>query len=146
MNLTLTWLIIFIFLIFVEIATINLVSIWFAIGAIASCILSIYVDNLIIQLGCFVITSTICLILTKSIISKIKSHKITPTNLDRVIGDVGIVTKNIDEFNNGEVKVDGKTWTARSADDEVIPEGTLVTAKSIDGVKLIVAAPEKETV
>ncbi|HCY44520.1 MAG TPA: NfeD family protein [Firmicutes bacterium] len=142
MNLTLTWLIIFIFLIFVEIATVNLVSIWFAIGAIASCILSIYVDNLIIQLGCFVITSTICLILTKSIISKIKNHKITPTNLDRVIGDIGIVTEEIDEFNNGEVKVDGKTWTATSK--ETLKVGTKVKIVSINGVKLNVKSIKED--
>ena len=142
MNLTLTWLIIFIFLIFVEIATINLVSIWFAIGAIASCILSIYVDNLIIQLGCFVITSTICLILTKSIISKIKNNKITPTNLDRVIGDIGIVTEDIDEFNNGEVKVDGKTWTATSK--ETLKVGTKVKIVSINGVKLNVKSIKED--
>lgn len=142
MNLTLTWLIIFIFLIFVEIATVNLVSIWFAIGAIASCILSIYVDNLIIQLGCFVITSTICLILTKSIISKIKNHKITPTNLDRVIGDIGIVTKTIDEFNNGEVKVDGKTWTATSK--ETLKVGTKAKIVSINGVKLNVKSIKED--
>lgn len=142
MNLTLTWLIIFIFLIFVEIATINLVSIWFAIGAIASCILSIYVDNLIIQLGCFVITSTICLILTKSIISKIKNHKITPTNLDRVIGDIGIVTEDIDEFNNGEVKVDGKTWTATSK--ETLKVGTKAKIVSINGVKLNVKSIKED--
>lgn len=142
MNLTLTWLIIFIFLIFVEIATVNLVSIWFAIGAIASCILSIYVDNLIIQLGCFVITSTICLILTKSIISKIKNHKITPTNLDRVIGDIGIVTEDIGEFNNGEVKVDGKTWTATSK--ETLKVGTKVKIVSINGVKLNVKSIKED--
>lgn len=142
MNLTLTWLIIFIFLIFVEIATVNLVSIWFAIGAIASCILSIYVDNQIIQLGCFVITSTICLILTKSIISKIKNHKITPTNLDRVIGDIGIVTEDIDEFNNGEVKVDGKTWTATSK--ETLKVGTKVKIVSINGVKLNVKSIKED--
>lgn len=142
MNLTLTWLIIFIFLIFVEIATVNLVSIWFAIGAIASCILSIYVDNLIIQLGCFVITSTICLILTKSIISKIKNHKITPTNLDRVIGDIGIVTEDIDEFNNGEVKVDGKAWTATSK--ETLKVGTKVKIVSINGVKLNVKSIKED--
>ncbi len=142
MNLTLTWLIIFIFLIFVEIATVNLVSIWFAIGAIASCILSIYADNLIIQLGCFVITSTICLILTKSIISKIKNHKTTPTNLDRVIGDIGIVTEDIDEFNNGEVKVDGKTWTATSK--ETLKVGTKVKIVSINGVKLNVKSIKED--
>ena len=142
MNLTLTWLIIFIFLIFVEMATVNLVSIWFAIGAIASCILSIYVDNLIIQLGCFVITSTICLILTKSIISKIKNHKITPTNLDRVIGDIGIVTEDLDEFNNGEVKVDGKTWTATSK--ETLNVGTKVKIVSINGVKLNVKSIKED--
>lgn len=142
MNLTLTWLIIFIFLIFVEIATVNLVSIWFAIGAIASCILSIYVDNLIIQLGCFVITSAICLILTKSIISKIKNHKITPTNLDRVIGDIGIVTEDIDEFNTGEVKVDGKTWTATSK--ETLKVGTKVKIVSINGVKLNVKSIKED--
>lgn len=123
-------------------ATVNLVSIWFAIGAIASCILSIYVDNLIIQLGCFVITSTICLILTKSIISKIKNHKITPTNLDRVIGDIGIVTEDIDEFNNGEVKVDGKTWTATSKEN--LKVGIKVKIVSINGVKLNVKSIKED--
>lgn len=123
-------------------ATVNLVSIWFAIGAIASCILSIYVDNLIIQLGCFVITSTICLILTKSIISKIKNHKITPTNLDRVIGDIGIVTEDLDEFNNGEVKVDGKTWTATSK--ETLKVGTKVKIVSLNGVKLNVKSIKED--
>lgn len=44
----------------------------------------------------------------------------------------------------GAVYVDGKTWTARTVDEEIIPEGQLVKAERIEGVKLIVSkiAPE----
>ena len=71
-----------------------------------------------------------------------------PTNADRVLGATGKVTETIDNENSsGAVYVDGKTWTARSADGAVIPAGEPVEITSMEGVKLIVnPCVEKEGV
>ena len=56
------------------------------------------------------------------------------TNLDRVVGMNGIVTQDIDKLKPGEVKVDGKMWTAIS--DKEIKKGKVVEILKIEGVKL----------
>ena len=56
------------------------------------------------------------------------------TNLDRVIGMKGVVTENISELKVGEVKVDGKRWSAISKD--FLEKGSLVRILKIKGVKL----------
>ena len=71
--------------------------------------------------------------------------KAVPTNLDRVLGDSGKVTETIDNENStGAVYVDGKTWTARSADGSVIPAGTVVEILRMEGVKLFVKKMEEK--
>ena len=44
---------------------------------------------------------------------------------------------------SGAVYVDGKTWTARSADGSVLPAGSRVEIRRMEGVKLIVEAAQK---
>ncbi len=128
------WLGVFIALIFLELATINLVSIWFAIGALASFVASLYVVDVSIQIAIFVVVSTISLLLTKKFVSKIRTRKPERTNLDRVIGEVGIVTADVSKLEPGEVKVDGKRWSAVA--NKNIKVGSRVKILSIDGVKL----------
>ena len=131
---TFTWLVLFIVLVFIELVTVNLVTIWFAIGALASFLISVFSDNTSWQIGVFVVVSFIALLLTKSIVNKIKNKQIIPTNLDRVIGEVGIVTESISLLKIGEVKVDGKRWSAVSDTEIKINEKVKILA--IDGVKL----------
>ena len=59
-------------------------------------------------------------------------------------GDNIAVGENPIDYARIAVYVDGKTWTARTVDEEIIPEGQLVKAERIEGVKLIVSkiAPE----
>lgn len=130
------WLIVFLVLLFIEIVTVNLVSIWFAIGALVSFIISIFIDNITIELTAFVAVSVLTLLLTKSLVNKIKNKNIEKTNLDRVIGKIGIVTMTITKLEPGEVKVDGKKWSAIS--NKKINVGSKVEILSIDGVKLLV--------
>ena len=62
-----------------------------------------------------------------------------PANLDRIVGAVARVTESIDnERASGAVYVDGKTWSARSAEGDVIPAGARVKIQRIEGVKLLV--------
>lgn len=136
MPFTIAWFIAFLILLGVEIITIGLVSIWFAIGALAALIISFFVDSIIVQLLVFISISIIALIITKPFIKKFKVQKIIPTNSDMVIGKIGDVTKKIEDNHYGEVKVFGNTWTAYS--DEEIDVGSRVKVLKIDGVKLFV--------
>ena len=139
---TMIWMIVFLVLLFIEIITVNLVTIWFAIGAFVSFILSYFIDYITIQVITFIVVSSISLILTKKIVKKIHNNPIPHTNLDRVIGDIGIVTEDITKLNLGEVKVDGKKWSAIS--DKKISVGSKVEILSIDGVKLVVREIKEE--
>lgn len=128
------WLMLFVVLLVVEIVTVNMVSVWFAAGALITALLSLLIESTAVQIAIFVISSALCLILTQPIVKKITKGKITRTNLDRVIGKIGIVTETITKLEPGEVKVDGKRWSALS--DKKIEVGRNVEILSIDGVKL----------
>lgn len=136
------WFILFLALLFLELITINLVTIWFAMGAIGGLITASITDNIIIQIVVFIIVSVIALLITKPLVAKFRKRKITPTNLDRVIGKTGIVTKEISKDSYGEVKVEGSIWTAKSA--KKIKEKSQVKVLKIEGVKLLVEEIKEE--
>lgn len=135
------WFVACLFLIFVEISTVNLVSIWFAIGAFFSMLLAIFVDNFLIQLLVFIVVSIISLLITKPLVNKFKKNDVEPTNVDRVIGKKAEVIKKITPDEYGEVKVLGSIWTATS--DTVLNVSDKAVVKKIDGVKLVVEKEEK---
>lgn len=138
---TICWFGIFAILLVIEMLTVELVTIWFAFGAVAAIVCSFFTESVIIQLVVFLITSIMALVIMKPILKRFKSFDVTPTNLDRVIGKVGKVTKAIELDKYGEVKVLGNVWTAVAK--EYIAEGEKVKILSIDGVKLIVQKEEK---
>lgn len=135
------WLIVIILLTILEVITVNLVSIWFIASAIVSLILSFIIDSFYVEFCVFVCLGLILMLLTRPYLVKKLSKKKVPTNLDRVIGMVGIVTEEITRFKIGEVRVDGKKWSAIS--NEKIKVGEKVTIEGIDGVKLIVRKGEE---
>ena len=128
------WLIVIIILTIVEASTVNLVSIWFIASAIVSLILSFIYDSLFLEIGIFVILGIILMILTKPLLDKYVKSKSVKTNLDRVIGMHGICTEEIKKNVIGEVKVDGKRWSAISTERINVNDEVLIEA--IDGVKL----------
>lgn len=128
------WLIIILFLGFIEAITVNLVTIWFVISGIVSLILSFFINDFIIQFSVFVILGILLLITTRSWLNKVFKINKYKTNLDRVIGMRGIVTEKITKNSPGEVKVDGKRWMAIS--DKTINVDNDVKILEIDGVKL----------
>ena len=131
---TLFWLVLFVILALFELVTVNLVSIWFSLGALITTFVSLATDNLMIHLAVFTISSILLLLLTKPFVNKMKKGDVVPTNLDRVIGKVGVVTEKIEKDGIGEVKVLGKKWSAYS--DKEVEENSKVKVLSINGVKL----------
>ena len=137
----LMWLLVIILLTALEVVTINLFSIWFIISGIVSLFLSFAVDSFYIQFGVFVGLGIILMLLTRPYLVKKLSKKKVRTNFDRIIGKKGLVTEKIEKLTVGEVKVDGKRWSAISKD--VIAVGSTVIIEDIDGVKLIVRKDEE---
>ena len=133
---TVWWFAIFVVLIVIELLTVNLVTIWFALGAVAAITISIFNDSLILQLIGFIVVSVLSLIMSKPLIMHFRVRKITPTNLDRVVGERGEVVKKIFSDKSGEVKVLGNIWTASST--KTFEVGDKIKVKKIEGVKLIV--------
>ena len=130
------WLTVVLLLSFIEVITVNLVTIWFVASALVSLVLSFFDISFYVQFGVFVILGVILLITTRKKLEHMLDKNKQKTNLDRVVGMEGIVTEKISKNNPGEVKVDGKRWTAIS--DKTIEEGKTVKILKIEGVKLIV--------
>ena len=120
----------------IEVATVNLLTIWFVLSGIVTLIVSFFIDNIAIQTTIFIILGLIFLITTRPLFNKLLAKKDTRTNLDRVIGMEAIVTEEIKKNQVGEVKVAGKKWSAISKENFAV--GDLVIVKKIEGVKLIV--------
>lgn len=134
------WLVLVIVLSFIEIATVSLVSIWFVASGIVAMILSFFIEDTAIITTVFILLGIFLLVLSRPIVNKLRSKDNEKTNLDRIIGESAIVTEDIKKNEVGEVKVDGKRWSAISK--EKCFKGDRVKILKIDGVKLIV---EKES-
>ena len=123
----------------VEAVTAGLVSIWFVAGALVALVAAFVGAPLWLQIVLFLVVSAVALALTRPLLRKITTARAEATNADRVLGEVAKVTETIDNENSlGAVYVDGKTWTARTAEGTVIPKGALVTVERMVGVKLFV--------
>lgn len=134
------WLAAIIILLLIEIFTLGLASIWFAGGAFIAFILSLFTDNLMLQIVAFLIVSFILLYFTRPVAIKYFNGKRLKTNYESLEGSTGKVLETIDNFNGtGVVLVNGLEWTARAYEDsEIIKEGKKVIIRNVSGVKLIV--------
>ena len=130
------WLVLVIVLAIIEIATVNLLTIWFVISGIVAMILSFFIDDVAIVSTTFAVLGIILLFTTRPILKRILPTQRARTNIDRVIGMNGLVTEEIKKNQVGEVKVDGKRWSAIS--NKKIAVGETVIVDAIDGVKLVV--------
>lgn len=134
------WLTMLIAFIVAEIATVQIVTIWFAVGALAALITSLITDSVLTQVSVFLAASLLSLVCTRPFVKKLMKNDIQPTNADMYIGKEGIVTKEINNLEgNGTVKIKGSYWTALSSDESVIiPVGSKVVVDEIRGVKAVV--------
>jgi Membrane protein implicated in regulation of membrane protease activity len=141
LSLTTLWLVLFVIFVVAEVATVGaLVSIWFCVGSLAAMVAARAGTSLIVQVVVFLVVSIALLVLTKPFIKKVLKQKSEPTNADVIIGHVGVVVEEIDNFaEKGAVKIDGKVWTARSLDSgKGIQKDSKVRIVKIQGVKVLV--------
>lgn len=135
------WLGLLILFIIAEAATVQLTTVWFALGSLVALLITAFgVKSIFVQVAVFLAVSIASLIATRPLVKKYVNKKSQPTNADRCIGANAVVTEEINNLlGKGAVKINGLEWTARSANGETIPVNTTVTVIKIDGVKLIVS-------
>ena len=133
------WLIISLFFIIIEAATVGITSAWFAIGALCAMGAAMLELELWLQITIFAVVSVALLLCLRPLVRKYFTPKLTPTNVDAVIGAEGIVIEAVDSLlGTGRVKLGGMEWSARSTNGENIPTGTLIKVDKIEGVKVFI--------
>lgn len=140
------WLALAIALLVFELITVQLVSVWFAMGAGVTAIVTAIVESaggsldVVWQVAIFVVVSGVLLLSTRKLALKLlKKNKKQETNLELNIGKIAVVTERIDNVRGeGAVKINGLEWSARSVDDSIIEKEELVIFKEIQGNKALV--------
>ena len=143
---TIIWIAVLIGGVAIEVATLNLVSIWFAVGGLAAFIALSLGASFLVQLIVFAVVSAVMLCLIRPLTTDILKPKGAKTNADRIIGETAIVTEQISNASNkGQIKISGQIWSAKSDDGNIINEGETVKIIAISGVKAIVEPFNKQS-
>ena len=95
------------------------------------------------QITVFLLISIILIIFTRPVAIKHLKIGKYKTTADLLIGQTGIVLKDIFEHKTGQVKVKGQIWTAVAESEDFIAADTEVVVKAIEGVKLVVISAEQ---
>ena len=128
-----------------EAATAALVSLWFIGGSLAGLIAALCGAPLWLQFALFVAVSAILLAALRPLARSRFNRGITPTNAERCVGQIAIVTEAIDNVRaHGAVRLSGVEWSARSADGSAIPLDTPVRVLGIESTKLIVERTQEK--
>ena len=132
------WVALVIIFALIEVFTLGLTTVWFAIGALVMVFLSLLPIKLPVQILIFLVISAVLLIFTRPLaIKKFRIGK-EKTNVESLAGKHALVMKKISEFEKGEAKVNGQIWSARTEGNSEIAEGTKCEIIRVEGVQLIV--------
>ena len=147
-NMAVVWLIVLVLCLAVEIITLGLTSIWFAIGALAATVAALLRLPLWMQNTLFVLVSLVLLFFTRPIAVKYFNKDRVKTNAESLIGKQAIVISGIDNLQGtGQIMVSGQEWSARAMEESVrYPVGAVVEVMAIQGVKLIVRERKEEKI
>ena len=137
---TVYWLIASAIFLLIEIMTLGLTSIWFAGGAVIAALAALFGVPFVVQMVLFIVVTCLLFALTRPVAKRYLNSKVQKTNTDALIGQIGLVKETINNMESkGLVQLNGQDWTARSIQPgEIIPKGSEVIIKEIQGVKLIV--------
>lgn len=138
MDTTLIWTIVLVIAIVVEAITIDLVSIWFALGALLALLCSVIGLSHTLQVVIFTVVSILSMFIVRPLAKQYLRGNTVKTNFDRVIGQHCLITKTITADKLGEAKVMEQLWSATSLDNETIDIGDYAEIVSIEGAHLVV--------
>ena len=141
------WLIAMVVFILAEAATVTLVSIWFAAGALVAVVVALLGGGVSLQVTLFLAVSIALLACMRNLVRKHFTPHLVRTNVDSVIGSMGVVTTPVNNIAAlGKVEINGMEWSARSTTGSPLMEGAQVKVDKIEGVKVYGSLAEEAKV
>ena len=134
------WLAVIVICVVIEIVTFDLVSVWFAIGAVIPFILAgIGGIRIEIQIAVFVVVSALLIAFVRKLAKKFLFKNMnSKTNLEQYEGKQLRMLEECDFEHNGSVKINDVVWTAVSENNEKIEKDAVVEVVRFEGNKIIV--------
>ncbi len=133
------WMILFLFFAVFEFITPgNLITIWFALGALGALLMKQLGLGILPQALVFLIVSFASLVLLRPFTTKLMRGDTINTNYDRIIGQQFRLEKDYDPKVWYQQRVNSQVWSIVNASKQPLLANTLVEIISIDGVKLVV--------
>lgn len=138
------WLGLFVVLLVIEILTLGLTTIWFALGALVALLFEVIGFGIYVQVAVFLIASVLLFAMTRPIAVKYFNQERAKTNAEALIGQYALVIEEIDTMQSvGRVEIQGMEWSAKTDEpDGKIAKDKVVVVDGIQGVKLIVREKE----
>jgi membrane protein implicated in regulation of membrane protease activity len=134
------WVIVFFVAVLVEVLEPQLVSIWFAGGAlIALLATTLFNAPLWLQIILFIFTTIALLILTRPFVKRVSHLPVTPTNADALIGQDILIEKAFGPKKEGYGLHADIRWTLVSDSPDTFEKGEYAVIKGIHGNKLTVS-------
>lgn len=140
------WLLVTIGFIVLEAMTINLVSVWFAIGAAAALLVCLVTESFRVQAVVFVAVSALCLLAFRPFAGRLRVHT-TAINGERNVGRTATAVTAVTSAATGRVRLDGVDWNARcSTPGDTLAPGDICRVTELHSTLLIVEPVLTETV
>lgn len=137
------WAAVFFATLIIELNTADLTTVWFVVSSAITLVCAALKANPVLQVIIFIFLSAALVLATRPLTKKMMQTEIIHTNADKIIDMVGVVTKEIDENDIGEIKVNNELWRAVSNSGK-IDVGEKVSVKAINGNKAIVSKLESK--
>lgn len=138
------WLVAMLIFLMAEASTVSLISIWFAAGSLVALFAAMLGAGIKLQIILFLAVSAVLVLSLRKVVQRFIIPQTPKTNIDSVVGSVGIVKTPIDNVAaQGQVEIAGMDWTARSTSGELIPAGLKIRVDRIEGVKVFVSPAEE---
>ncbi len=137
------WGVLFVALVVLELCTMQLISVWFAAGALAGFIGAACGMTPLGQSILFVAVSFVLLLISMPLLKKFRNANPNTKPVDPDVGKDAVVTEEISsEKSTGRIRIGDSNWRARTRSDAVIAVGTIVTVTEISGTTAYVTEKE----
>jgi len=137
------WAAVFVAFVVAELATVQLISVWFALGALVTMLFTVIFEGttLLSQLGVFIIVSGVFLLVTFPWLKKRRNKGHVSTNQELYVGMTATVIEEIDrDKGTGRVRLSGVDWNAVPHEEgQIIPADSIVVIKKVTGTRLSVS-------
>jgi membrane protein implicated in regulation of membrane protease activity len=111
----------------------------FAVGTGVAAILTLFGLPSWAQWIAFIVLSTLLVIFSRRLVDKFTKEPPERTNVDRLIGEIGVVIEEIEHLSDtGRVRVKKDEWRATSRDHSTIERDARVRVVKVEGAHLVV--------